>query len=347
MLVHIPDALASRIAHDRRVATELKHLFVLFERGCHEWLLEEDDNAEIYADPVFDSFREFIQKRVTASIYENRNLVHVVHVVATDQITEISESLKGRTDLACQVYLRGDRMVVRGGQAVHEYISVDVVGTFLGQPLKVLVENSESDALFIETCLLHIGGVDINTLWLSIDHGGGSDIEKVVKRSGGRERLVCVVDGDWTAPGEMPSTEWKFKERLKATCGKLGCALHILFKREMENYLPDDAIKRYLLAKGCRSPEAHVYFTLTEEQKDYFDLKKGLRKRDLKSPIWSMFNVPSTETAASSDGRDPGLPGFGEEVWEAFKHVRCRGELESRDRVGELKLLVEMILDLL
>jgi len=309
--------------------------------------LEEDDNAELYAHPALHSFREFIQKRVTASIYENRSLIHVVDVVTAEQITEIRESLKGRTDIAYRVYLGGHRMVVRTSRALHEYISVDVVETFLGRPLKVIVENSESDSLFIETCLLHIGGVDINTLWLSIDHGGGSDIEKVVRRTGGRERLLCVVDGDWIAPGEMPSSERRFKERLKTTCERLGCTLHILLKREMENYLPDDAIKRYLLAKGCRNADDHPYFALTEEQKDYFDLKKGLRKCDLGNPMWSMFNVPSTETAASSDGRDPGLPGFGEEVWEAFRHVRCRGELESRDRVGELKLLVDMILDLL
>jgi hypothetical protein len=58
---------------------------------------------------------------------------------------------------------------------------------------------------------------------------------------------------------------------LKTYLESLGVPFHILTKREMENYLPDEAIQT---VEGNRD-FIKAYVRLKPEQKDYFDLEKG------------------------------------------------------------------------
>lgn len=349
MVINLPNELMSKIG-DERVKQIIKFLFCYFESGKHEWFIDDKDDLTLFETTALESYRDYITKQVVQNTFykskqhEDKTIVQVYSSV--EELNTLIESQIG-TISGVQVfkYLNGHRYTVILNGIRYELITIDTVWDFLGQPLKIVLENVESDRLFIEKCLELLGESRSNKLWIEFVHGGGSDLSKVAQSINGKHRTICIIDSDIISPPSTYNTPSKerYINKIKRICESHGYILHILNKREMENYLPDKALEEYLEQEN-RILE-HVYFSFPDQCKDYFDMKKGLTLRNCKLPIWCDLNIQGTEeVAATVSGKSSIVDGFGEQVWKAFHYVKSPAELLSRDDKNELKELTKKII---
>ncbi len=354
MVINFPNELMAQIG-DEKVARILKFLFCYFELGRHDWLINDQDDMKLFETEILGSFSPYIKKQVVQNTlygsgrYENRTIVQVFSSIE-ELDTLIEEKIRMKEGVQLFKYLDGHRYTVILDEKRYELITIDAVEDFLGKPLKIVLENVESDKLFVEKCLKFFAENEIDKCWIEFINGGGSDLANVAKNFNGKCRVFCLIDSDVISPPDTYNTPVKRRtiNNIQRICHEFGYALHVLNKREMENYLPDKALKQYLEQKrqGCE----HIYFTLSNQCKDYFDMKKGLTPKNLDLPIWytykNAFNQGNEEIAATSTGKKSVVEGFGEDVWKAFHYVESAEELLSRDNNDELKKITEKIVQL-
>ena len=213
------------------------------------------------------------------------------------------------------------------------------------EPLVILVENRDSDGAFVARIVTELDK-SLHGVWrregkpIRFDSVGGADRmpQEVEKRAGAvpyRPRLVAVIDSDRKSPRDAESRNARL---LRKTCDKLGIPCWVLAKREAENYLP-----RVLLgAKPDAGPEhakmVDVWDRLSDDQKDFFDMRHGLPK-DPPPIVEKLFDhLPEAD-------RETLAAGFGPKVhacWSVW-HVRAPGhELRTRGR-GDLELGIDGI----
>ncbi|WP_368506370.1 hypothetical protein [Bacillus cereus] len=354
MVINFPNELMSQIG-DEKVAKIIKFLFGYFETGRHDWFINDQDDMAHFEAEILGSYSSYIKKQVVqktlygSAMHENRTIVQVF-----SSIEELNNLIQDKISVMEGVqffkYLDGHRYTVILNEIRYELITIDIVLDFLGQPLKIILEDVESDRLFVEKCLELLGENQIGEPWVEFVHGGGSALAKVAKSYNGKCRTFCLLDSDVISPPDTYNTPAKPKtiKNIERICEENGYSLHILNKREMENYLPDRALKKYLEQKN--NDFEHIYFTLSSQCKDYFDMKKGLTPRNLDLPIWCTFKEAisqgNEEIAATVTGKKSIVDGFGENVWTAFQYVESAEELLSRDNNDELKKITQKIVQL-
>lgn len=348
MVIHISDELMRAMESSQKACQFIKLLFVRFEQGKHKWHIENENLGFLKESDILKSFSEFIQKYCVESLaYSNAEPKHLVRLAFNHEIKKKEEELSGRSDVDIKNILDGNRVVAVYNETTHDFISIDLAESFLGGPLKIIIENIESDGLFIKTCLTYIGELNLSELWVEFLHGGGNDTIKVAQNIKGLERVVCLADSDKISPGVTNPGRAEFCKRLRKVCDEYGYILHILNKREMENYIPDEALKEYLTDTG-RDCDSHNYFGLTDIQKDYFDLRNGLGKKDYENDIWkNICSKTYEEVSVTIDEKETSFCGFGDRVWKAFECVKNGQQLRERDGANELDQLVNKIVSFL
>lgn len=182
-------------------------------------------------------------------------------------------------------------------------VPADVAEEILAQPLVIVVENAKCDGAFIKVITLRTGekrlrrrlGDDVfhrlrgrwtNPLgdgrWFAVRHGAGNNTGQQVgllvdAEPRAARRIFVLVDSDRSSPeaplGSTASGVEQICRRLQGEHGSgLRLLLRILQKREVENYLPSEALR----ARSVRAYES--WCQLTEEEKDYGDLKESFGK---------------------------------------------------------------------
>ena len=212
------------------------------------------------------------------------------------------------------------------------------------EPLVILVENRISDGPFVKRVVKELD-MSLHKLWgrstepIRFDSvGGAGQMQRVVEtrigRTSYRPRLVAVIDSDRKGPGDTESDEAR---DLRRACESGGLPCWVLAKREAENYLP-----RILLGAKPNAGDRHdrlvdAWDRLSDDQKDFFDVKRGL---------------PDAPCAIERDLFD-GLPGadreilrkgFGnvDECWNQRQVRGVKDDLLTRGR-GDLERGVELI----
>lgn len=161
---------------------------------------------------------------------------------------------------------------------------------YLEQQFVILIENRLNDAPFIDTLIRHFPkqskkiSLFKNEKWLRYGMGGGNTIEhdvkaelatfedKVfVKKKSRYIRYFVILDSD----KEYPSMDYSTSKKVVIQfLTDNNIEYHILEKREMENYLPDDAFSEI----SNQRDYIDAYLSLKSEiQKDYFDIEKGFK----------------------------------------------------------------------
>lgn len=152
---------------------------------------------------------------------------------------------------------------------------------YIKEPLYVLLENDLYDGRFIR-CLIHYFGskrvkcaLEVNSIRMAHSGGCGNTKNTLNEKSRGFRfrtkflRLCIVWDGDQEYPGKVVEKYNKDIEDLNTH----GIRYHILCKREMENYLPEEAVK------DLASPRFLVWFNaynaMSDVQKDHYDMNDG------------------------------------------------------------------------
>ena len=153
---------------------------------------------------------------------------------------------------------------------------------YLLQPLSLLVENSVNDTHFLralfrayatQECLKT---AERNNELQFVNAGGCTNVERFIKAQvahyGGKTKFLrywVLLDGDKRYPHHVVTKYHKVVRKLH----EWNVEYHILDKRSMENYMPDDAIDLMQIKNNINWINA--YKSLSEEQKDYFNVAGG------------------------------------------------------------------------
>ena len=212
------------------------------------------------------------------------------------------------------------------------------------EPLVILVENRNSDGPFVERVMKELDG-SLRRLWdrpgvpIRFDSVGGRGQmqQEVANRTqtSPRPRLVAIVDSDRKGPGDLESTEAR---RLRDTCERHGLSCWVLAKREAENYLP-----RVLLSARPDAGAAHerlveTWDRLSDDQKDFFDMKHGLPEAPSVIEQDLFDGLPDADRQALATGFGPTV----HQCWNRRDVREVGNDLRARGR-GDLEHGVELI----
>lgn len=212
------------------------------------------------------------------------------------------------------------------------------------EPLYILVENRVSDGAFVERIVKELDQ-SLHDLWncdgepIRVDSLGGKGQmpQEVTRRLRGkpyRPRLVAIVDSDRTAPDAAASRE---ALRLQDTCNQYNLPCWVLAKREAENYLPLILLSAQPSARADHQQRVAGWERLTDDQKNFFDMKQGLRTA-------SSGDDPRLFDGLSADDRAILNNGFGsnlDKCWTLW-NVPAKQELINRGQ-GDLEHGISLI----
>lgn len=174
---------------------------------------------------------------------------------------------------------------------------------FLNQPLIIILENSQNDRHFFETVVKNFKKRGKNIArhltkrWIRYGNAGGcTNIEAFInemiasyaglpKNPSFYLRCFVLIDSDSQHPGDVKSERSKLVTFLQGH----KVPFHILIKREMENYIPDEL---FVEADG-NAAFKNTYLELDPLQKDYMDIEEGIIAKDLDnifSPIHILYS---------------------------------------------------------
>lgn len=161
-------------------------------------------------------------------------------------------------------------------------------------PLTILVEDREADGVLLNILVEELGSTELRALWkigqavtpraVEVDSSGGigsmpQRIARAVSDAHTERRpvrLFVLCDSDKRWPGDsMPQ---KQEELLRQTCADLSIPLHVLHKRNIENYIPDTVFE------GARDEPWNIgnierfeaFLRRSPVQRDHFPIKDGL-----------------------------------------------------------------------
>lgn len=195
----------------------------------------------------------------------------------------------------------------------------------LEMPAFVIVENGESDRAFLDAMLRAFGRTDLKDaldrgLWEVVSAGGGGEIPKrvaelVAKIGTGPRRVLILSDSDRLTPGEQTKTVKEITSCAQAH----GVTAILLNKREIENYLPYEA----LWEKSRHRKRCSAYLQLAQEQRDHYDMKKGFavdkRTGKVRIPVAQLDLFAAVRPRrVLEDLKD----GFGDKVWRCFESMK-------------------------
>lgn len=203
------------------------------------------------------------------------------------------------------------------------------------EPLVILVENRHSDGPFVERVvkeldhfLLGLWGRGGDPIRFDSVGGRGQMSEEVIARTRGlpyRPRLVAVIDSDRKGPEDTVSPEAR---ALRRACEERGLSCWVLAKREAENYLPRMLLDGRQDADARHERQVEAWDTLSDDQKDFFDMKSGLADRpsDIERDLFDGLPEAERELLADGFGRNV------HECWTLWQVHGIRDELLARGR---------------
>lgn len=260
---------------------------------------------------------------------------------------------------------------------------------FFNQPVSIILENNKNDSTFIISVIEHFGkdnGVNIakkhfENNWLKFENAGGcanipnflemflSQFQRLSLKNqrplSDYFRGLIIIDSD----KEYATQTSKHKSLIK-NLNNLGISnnqVHILQKRMMENYMPDEVfrdVKKQLHNYNEITEWIDAYLNLGDEQKNYINIPDGFppkkRKFDagnrikIDNQILSFFNLSISDVNFIKLDKGFNFKGFensGEfknEFPRLFKkQIVNKDTLNRRDGVNELQQILQKINSLL
>lgn len=201
-----------------------------------------------------------------------------------------------------------------------ENLTPDEAKRCLAAPAYVIVENVESDGAFLDTIIYAFKrqtllNAQTEGWWKLESRGGAGEIPKCVEQiraeTIGPLRVLVLCDSDRLYWGHLK----REIQAIETYCQENQVPYTILQKREIENYLPVN-----VLQQRKRQTVYRAFLSLTQEQKDFYDMKLGFKKeRDhaiVPKEQQNLFaHVPQRIL-------DDLCGGFGKEIGQFFKTKR-------------------------
>jgi hypothetical protein len=220
------------------------------------------------------------------------------------------------------------------------------IADFYSLPLLLIVENNTSDGDWLRLVIERFrpalrGSLDGASPALDVRQAGGiAEIPKELRRHATARaaikprgqiplRIVALCDSDARAPGQ-----WSPAAREVAAAAKeTGADYHVLNKKSIENYIPDDALIAYAATRTHAKEAVDYIVGLSPTQRDYYPMKNGLRHSDLDTG-----SVYPNDSALGLK-----LGDFIVDFLTNFRHHVSAHELNCRDGQSELKALLDLL----
>lgn len=221
------------------------------------------------------------------------------------------------------------------------------LANFCDLPTVLIVENTSTDGEWVKLMIRKLRPRLMRYLKepyvaLEIRQAGGiGEIPKELERTASRYsrartaqtlplRVIVMSDSDAELPGH-PSSQAR---KVKAVADSLGAAVHILQKRTIENYLPDNSLGAYAARRpDCRSA-VDLIVGLVGPARDHYPLKTGLKQNEIDA-AGNMYPAGMPIGVKMGD--------FISDFLSEFEpHVETH-ELKKRDGVSELDELLNLI----
>lgn len=253
MQVKISKDIFNSSAHD----SELSKLLIFFLDKRHFLVFEDNDEIEAYQNSSWK--KNELNKRHLKDINE--------YIVTSTRRKKSKKITVSNKDSTC--FTPGEACL------------------YLGQPLVVILENSEYELPFINAIIKHFdfsGSLENakHQLWLIFENGGGSSINSVIKGkissytnmyfTKPKEkylRTFVIMDSDKKYPDmQIDKSKWEFLKQNDIH-------YHILYKREKENYMPNSIFQNFVNTDKQKKKYAECFLKLNNPQKDFIDIEKG------------------------------------------------------------------------
>lgn len=261
---------------------------------------------------------------------------------------------------------------------------------FLNQPVSIILENNKNDSTFIISIIEHFGGANgvnkakkhLENNWLKFENAGGCGnipnflvmfLNQFKKLSVQNSRPLSdyfrgliIIDSDREFINQ-PSKHISLIKSLNIL-GISNEQIHVLEKRMMENYIPDEAyiyIKSQLHRQTEITNWIDAYLNLSDEQKNFLNIPDGFPPKKAKYDsngdrkkidvqILNFFNLKNTDVNFIK--LDPGFNFKGFQSNGEFKNefpklfikqLVNKISLSKRDGKNELEQIVQKINNLL
>lgn len=349
MVISVSPKLWERALNgEREIINTITQLLIWVDLGKHIIIFENIEVEHITSSPYFSHFSETIQAFFIKQFYESNNNKVIIRVTENASLPNITNQ---------KICFDGKLIISNNLRVEHHYLDYLYIETYLSRPLYIVVENSDSDKAFVKTAYSSIINSNIpieytiaNPLDMDLDTriefrlGGGNTTRTVIKSFIYPTRAICIIDSD----KKYPSHELQNKTiEVAELCEERNFDIIILNKREIENYLPNEAISTWLSNKRRYAELDHLFFSFNELQRSYFDLKKGMKFQEYSeiSEIKSIFDnvFSSVDPVNYSMPNSKLLDGFGSDVWQAFTEVACQAEHFSAETIEEFVGIVNKI----
>lgn len=224
----------------------------------------------------------------------------------------------------------------------------DHLSRFLSMPTILLVENPRSDGGFLEEVVARLRPRMRSSMMsmnrsVDIRHGGGiSEIPKEIRRlstdyinlapPGFPPRFIVLADSDAKYAGDRSEDAL----RVERVSRSVGVAVHILEKRSIENYIPDEPLREYARTRTQHREAVEIITGLQGEARDYYPMKDGLPKDQSKSREHEPLYPPGLPRAQ-------GLANFVVDFLETSQRHLTRQNLMQRDHSGDLSVLLDIL----
>jgi len=234
-------------------------------------------------------------------------------------------------------------LITISNENTQDFFSPKEAYLYLNQPLIVLVENVEYEPPFINVIIRNFDNSDElensrKQIWWEFGMAAGSSAEQVingkienslrnkefVKPKEKYLRYFVIIDSDKKYLTDVVSEhKYKFMDDKKIP-------YHILYKREKENYIPDNILN------SLESNYFSNYIDLEEDQKDFFDLENGFKKnksdRDWKNEIKEFYAIDKISDPAFKilkNGSDLDIYKKGEKFKREFSKLFADADKEN------------------
>lgn len=235
---------------------------------------------------------------------------------------------------------------------------------YVDEKFEIILENDKYDGYFLD-CLLNefkqkskkINHFKENN-WLKYQTAGGATgiintLDQKIKHLKNVKLLKCfvLVDSDL----EFPSTNNPKRKGLEDFCVNNKIPIHILEKREIENYLPIDVFES--INPQNSFIKTFVSNKLSNKQRDYIDIENGLVKKrnnwgnDYKKEVLQLFsNLNDNDFENITKGLDSEFENFKKDYPKLFNKSSQSGLIDRtkhQSNPNELQEILEKISNLL
>lgn len=245
---------------------------------------------------------------------------------------------------------------------------------FLNQPVSIVLENNKNDAYFIKSIIYNFDTTEIvkehlKNGWIRFENAGGCGniqnfiegdlkiFEDLALRNNTSPekyyRGLIILDSDKSFKNE---TKKPLHSNLEQCLDNKNISHHILNKRMMENYMPDEVFESIeMTTRNLKLKEwISAYNYLNDEQKDYLNIYSGFPKDDLgnrKALDPNVANLYKDVSPQNLDILDRGFkyPNFKNSFSELFFNSDRvnKHSLEIRSKSNELNDILNQIRTLL